>query len=112
MNIEEFMTLGVPVEATSENVLAVESGLAWISKNTSFVQAKGEELPGNVKMFLVKYVEIICRNGTVTSESLAGMSQSFSTEEIGSLLRQYAETLLGEWYKGGAKFIPAVRRWA
>lgn len=112
MTSEEIIALGIPVDMTSENALAIESGLAWIAQNTTFVPTEGEELPANVKLFLVKFVETICRNGSVTSESIAGMSQSFSTGEAGFLLRQYAEELLSEWYTGGAKFIPAVRKWA
>ena len=113
MTVEELSALGLPLDMKdAENALAVESGLAWIAQNTTFVRQEGEELPANVKLFLLKFAETITQNGTVASESLGGMSQSFSTKEAGSLLRQYASELLGEWYKGGARFVPAVGKWA
>lgn len=112
MTPEDIVILGIPIEPTTENAIAVESGLAWIEHNTTFKHVDGEEYPANVKLFLLKFAEIMLKNSTVASESIGGMSQSFSTgDKTGFLLRQYAEELLGEWYSGGAIFVPAVKKW-
>lgn len=113
MTREELNALGLPLDMNvAENALVIESGLSWIAQNTTFKHVDGEEYPANVKLFLLKFAEVMLKNSTVVSESIGGMSQSFSTgDKAGLLLRQYAEELLGEWYSGGAVFIPAVKRY-
>ena len=111
MTLEELTGLGLPLDMTNaENAIAVESGLVWIAQNTAFVREEGAELPANVKLFLVKYTEAMLHNGNVASESIGGMSQSFVAGGGVSLIRQYADELLSEWYRS-AKFIPAQRKW-
>lgn len=111
MTVDELSALDLPLDVTDgTTALTVESGLDWIARNTTFEIDLSKPLPANVKLFLVKFTETMLQNGTVASESIAGMSQSFSTEGAGFLLRQYASELLGDYYKSAA-FTPAKRRW-
>lgn len=112
MTVNELTALGLPLNVNDGvTALAVESGLQWILHNTKFPYKPGEELPANVKLFLVKYVELMTASGLVASESIAGMSQSFTdSTKFAYLLRQYASDLLPKWYKS-ATFTPAANRW-
>ena len=113
MTTKELTALGLPLDMTNGTVaLTVQSGLDWIARNTTFELSPDKELPANVKLFLVKYTDLMTANGLVTSESLGGMSQSFTdATNYAFLLRQYATELLGDYYKS-ASFTPAKRRWA
>ena len=112
MTADEIIQYGIPIDANDNmKMLAIGSGLAWIERNTTFRATKGKELPDNVKLFLLKFAETMTQDGTIASESLGGMSQSFSAgDKAGLLLRQYAAELLGEWYSS-VKISPAVKRW-
>lgn len=113
MTTEQLTALNLPVDMSDGmTALAVESGLDWIARNTTFIYDPAVELPANVRLFLLKYTELMTADGHVTSESLGGMSQSFADgTQAAYLLRQYASELLGEWYKS-ATFTPATNRWA
>lgn len=113
MTVNELTSLGLPLNMNDGvTALAVESGLQWILQNTTFPYNPKTELPANVKLFLVKYVELMTANGLVTSESVGGaLSQSFvDSTKYAYLLRQYASELLPMWYKS-ATFTPAGDRW-
>ena len=59
-----------------------------------------------------KYGEIMSVSAGVSSESIAGLSQSFRTSDIGTLLRQYAKELIGQEYmKSDVTVFPFVDRW-
>lgn len=113
MTVSELTALGLPLDMEDGvTALAVESGLKWIEQNTTFPMDLTKDLPASVKLFLVKYVELFANDCTVSSESLGGMSQSFSYgTQFAYLLRQYASDLLSEWFKGGGSFTPATSRW-
>lgn len=93
---------------TSE--LIRESALEWISKNTTF-DVTVEPLPASVEMFIEKYAEVIGLRAGVSSESISGLSQSFSGD-ISTLLKQYASELIGEEYMvSEVRFVQATERY-
>lgn len=103
---EFVQSLALPglAEPGEEDVLAVLAGCGWIERNTRF--RFGGELPAGVRLFLLKYREMMDSGAAfgVKSERLAGMSQagmsqSFA-ERVGleDLARQMAAQTLGEWY--------------
>lgn len=87
-----------------------ESALEWISKNTTF-DVTTDPLPASVEMFIGKYAEVMGLRPGVASESISGLSQSFSGD-ISTLLKQYASELIGEEYMmSEVRFVQAVDRY-
>lgn len=87
-----------------------ESALEWISKNTTF-DVTTDPLPASVEMFIGKYAEVMGLRPGVASESISGLSQSFSGD-ISTLLKQYASELIGEEYMmSEVRFVQAVGRY-
>lgn len=93
-----------------DNEVVRQSAIAWIQQNTTF-DVSIDPLPANVEMFIGKYGEIMGMRPGISSESISGLSQSFSGD-MGTLLRQYAQELLGyECMKSDLHFMPSVKRW-
>lgn len=109
------LNLGIPLNDSV--LLIVESALTWVLDNTTldFDINKDEDLtqlPANVRLFVVKYHELMSTSEGVTSESIEGLSQSFNTSNKSGLIWQIAESLLTKWLKSPVSFVPAVSRWA
>lgn len=93
----------------SDNVMR-ESAILWIKQNTTF-DTTVDPLPPNVELFIEKYGAVMTMRAGVTSESISGLSQSF-TSDITGLLKQYARELIGEEYmRSDVKAFPFVDRW-
>lgn len=114
---EQVRALRLGIQPINDRIcLLVESGLLWVIKNTtlSFRIDKTEDLenlPGNVRLFIVKYVEIMKLRAGVTSESISNLSQSFDTTDKSALLWEAAEDLLSDVLKSRAAFVGARNRW-
>lgn len=96
--------------------LLVESGLLWVLKNTTLkFQTDNnkdlEDLPANVRLFIVKYVEIMKLRSGVSSESISNLSQSFDTTDKSTLLWEAAEEMLSDVLKLRCSFVTAQKRW-
>lgn len=113
---EVIMQLDLPLESVgSKECLYINTAFDWLLSNTTLNFDKNniesvKALPSSAKAFLFSFVEIMSQSSIVTSESIAGMSQSFNTRDKGSLLRELAVTLLGDYYKS-VKFAPCTDRW-
>ena len=111
----EKLELGIaPID--SQSVLMVESALNWINDNTTFnVDHEDDEalgkLTANIKLFVIKYVDIMSMRPGISSESLGGMSQSFDSTTKSDLLWQYAYELLGDSVRSQFSFTSAKSRW-
>ena len=87
-----------------------DSALIWISKNTTY-DTTVEPLPANVELFIEQYGAVMSMIPGVTSQSISGLSQSFSSD-ITATLKQYARELIGEEYMpSDVKVLPAADRW-
>lgn len=104
---------------TVENELLGNAALEWMKENTKleFDPADVSSLTGltaGAKFFIQKYEEVMSLSAGITSESIAGMSQSFDTDKT-SLLLKYARDLIGSKYVTGglasARFVPAKKHW-
>ena len=104
---------GIPLDITdTETKVMVDSAIEWIMANTTLDIAPDRELPSNAKLFVIKFCDMMSVSGGVTSESLGGMSQSFSTSGgSGFLLADLASQLFGEDYKGRNRFVSSKSRW-
>ena len=114
-NQVELLGLGIaPID--NRVVLIVESGLEWIKENTTLeFDINNDEdlkaLPATVRLFLTKFFDVNTMTAGVSSESINGLSQSFSTESKNNLIWQFAEELLGSYLKCQIRFVQAQRRW-
>lgn len=101
--------LDLPLESTSE--LFVSSAIEWLGNNTTLDVESLETLPDSARLFIVKYAELMQNNGGVTSESIAGMSQSFDTKALYASIWEYATSLLGSYLKSQVQFKSATGKW-
>ena len=114
---DNFTSIGLPLNSTDEiTVLTVNSAFEWVKTHTVLEfdiddTESLKALPSAVKLFVMKYVDIMNLSAGVTSESLGGMSQSFDTSASAALLWQYAQELLSDWLKSQVSVFPAKRKW-
>ena len=102
----------LPIDTSDAGTsIMVETALDWVEANTTLEIDREAELPSNVKLFVVKYCELLSQTAGVTSESLGGMSQSFSTGGTGLALADLAAQIFGSAYKGRNRFVAARGRW-
>lgn len=118
MTIEELTALNLPLEATDEICLYIEAAIDWLNLNTRLTVDKADlvnsvqALPAGAKLFLCRYYDVMSTGGTgVSSESIGGMSQSFSTESKTTLLWQFARELISEYLLGQVHSVPNVSKW-
>lgn len=111
----ENLKLGIePVDARS--ILLIESAFNWINDNTTLSIDYNDDqalskLSPNVKLFVLKYFDLMTLPTGVASESIEGLSQSYNTTNKSDLLWQYATELLGNYLKSQMTFTCAKRRW-
>lgn len=103
--------------ATPAICLMAEAALEWVLNHTTleFDPKNLQEvkcLPPGVKLFVIKYVEVMNATAGVKHENLQNMTLIFSSKEKGDLIRQYAGELMGDALKSGACFFRAKNRWS
>lgn len=117
MTKEQVQNLNLGIAPIDDRaVLIVESGLDWISRNTTLVidMNNDEELkalPPCVRLFLTKFFDVQMLSVGVSSESIEGLSQSFGSNDTNALLWQYAQELLSPYLKSRITFHTAKKRW-
>lgn len=113
MTASDFINAGIPIDDAPTAALYAAAALDWIECNTTLVveRDKLDSLPAGAKLFILKYGSIMSTDTTVTSESLGGMSQSFSAESRSNLLYDLATEFLGDYMKSAVSFVPATSRW-
>lgn len=99
----------LPNDVTDE--LFVSSAIEWLENNTTIDVKDEENFPESARLFIHKYVEIMKSNGTVASESIAGMSQSFTGKALQDQIWEIAYSLLGSWLKSQVVFKASTRKW-
>lgn len=95
----------------ANSTLLRDSAILWIKSNTTI--PIDDPLPANVELFIEKYKELFSLRAGVASESISGLSQSFTAGNASSLLRRYAAELLGEdcLTFSDVKAFPALDKW-
>ena len=98
-----------------ETCLLVENALNWIADNTTIkVNINDlENVQASVRLFLIKYIDIIKLPVGITSESISGLSQSFDTTDKYDLLISLARSIFGDdnITAGKVRFVSATDRW-
>lgn len=117
MKADVLIAAGIPVPADDAvALLQAEAALDWMKEHTTLTFDKAdaasiEALPACAKLFVMKFSEAIKRREGVASQSIEGLSQSFSTTDKSTLIFQLANTLLGDYLKSQVQVFPAKRRW-
>lgn len=110
----ELLRLGIPLD--DKAILNCEAGLEWVAENTTFeFDLNNEEdlkaLPASVRLFLVKFNEIQTISEGVASESIEGLSQSFSQSNKEDMIWGVASGLFGSKLKSRVRFVTAKRKY-
>ena len=116
MTLEELQQLELPIKANSKTLLYINSALEWLEEHTTLSFDKDsiesvKALPASAKLFIVKCTEILSKNEDVTSESIAGMSKSYSGKSVETLMLNNAKQLLRKYLKPNVKYHPCKKRW-
>lgn len=75
--------------------LYAEAALEWVKRNTTLV-TDTENLSPSVKLFILKYSQLMTNHTGIASESISGLSQSFETgRSLEAQLYELAVSLLG-----------------
>lgn len=113
MTANDFIDAGIDIKNTPTAVLQAETALDWIARNTTLTIDKTDiaSLPAGAKLFVLKFGEVMSADIMVTSESMAGMSQSFNTEARNNLIYDLALECIEEYLKPTVTFRPAKSRW-
>lgn len=118
MTIEELESLNLPIEANGETVLYIEAAIDWLIANTTLDIDKADivssvaGLPAGAKLLLTRYYDVMATGGNgIASESIGGMSQSFTTDSKSILLWQLASELIRPYLKGQVHSVPNVSKW-
>ena len=111
----EKLNLGI-IPVDSRTIIMVESAFNWINDNTTLhIDCNSDDvlnsLDGNIKLFIINYIDIMNLRPGISSESLGGMSQSFENISKSDLLWQYAYELFGNYVKSQMSFVTAKSRW-
>lgn len=106
----ENLNLGIsPIDSKAE--LIINAGVEWLADNTTIDTTAFNDFPSSVKLFLVKFYEIQKTPTGVTSESIEGLSHSFSSADKNDLIMQFADELLGKYLVGKVRFVNASPKW-
>lgn len=83
---------------TPENALYARSAIEWINEHTTLKIAADdpEKLSAGVRVFVLKYSQLMTSHTGVASESISGLSQSFVTgQSLEMRIYELAIALLG-----------------
>ncbi len=116
MTEADLKRLNIPIEPIDAIAcMYAESALEWINQHTNLeydLNNMPESLPSNVRLFILKYSELMSNNPGVTSESISGLSQSFvSSSDVSLILWGYAKELFGDDMPGGMRAVPTASAW-
>lgn len=103
------LNLGI-IPLDSRAVVTVNAALEWLAENTTIETEDLENLPSCAKLFMIKYAEISNVRTGVQSESIEGLSQSFSQSSNENLLWDTANALLSGYLKSRVRFVSAQQK--
>lgn len=108
---EQIESLGLSMAINDKAVLTINAAFEFITENTTIDTTDIENLPACARLFMVKYCEISEMRAGVVSESIEGLSQSFSNGNKTALVWDLANDLFGDKMKSCIRFVAAERKW-
>lgn len=111
---QDFIDAGMDID----DVLSANCAVEWLNDNTTieidFEDPEAlNELPNVAKLFIIKFTAINStqHNSLVTSESIAGMSQSFRTDSTNTLIWDLANQLLSKYLRSNINVFVNREKW-
>ena len=89
----------IGLQNTPVNELYARSAVEWINKHTTLkVDPEcNTDLSAAVQLFILKYTQLLTINSGIASESISGLSQSFTTgQSLESKIYELATAVLGK----------------
>lgn len=117
LSADDLAEIGLPVSGTDDyTVLIANSAFDWLLSNTTLkfdVEdiSSLKDLSPTVKLFVVKFVDIMNMGTGISSESIGSLSHSFDTSSKSALIWQYAQELLAGYLPSQVTVFPARKRW-
>ena len=105
---------GIILERYDEKALLyADAALDWLEDNTSLKIDRDNlvALPSGAKLFINQFPDLASQTDNVTSESIDGLSRSYSSSTKNDLILDLARGLLGKHLTGQVSFKPAEKRW-
>lgn len=106
----ESLDIGIDIEDKTA-VLMAQTAVEWLEQNTTIDMSDLENIPSGAKLFINKYSELNSINSGVVSESIEGLSQSFSSGNTADIVWDLAYNLIGGYVKSPVRFVTAQKRW-
>lgn len=116
MTKEQAESLELGTKITSKSLIMIEAALDVVREKTTIEFDKNSDedlinLPARVKLFIIKYLEIMGLREGIASESISNLSQSFVTDKS-DLLNNLLDEFLDDDLVSGVRFVGAADRWA
>ena len=112
MTKEQIQSLNVGIDVDDNTAfLSANAALEWIAANTTIDTTDIEHLPYRAKLFISKFCEVNAVQSGISSESIDGLSQSFTSEDNASMIWDLAYSLLSGDIKSRVRFVTAERKW-
>lgn len=115
MTLDELKEIVMPIKKDETKLLYFEAAIEWLKENTTLkfntTVESINKLPANVRLFLLRFCDLIVRDVTVQSESIPGLSQSFKSDNMDILLWSLAKSLISQYLKGRCKITPCSQKW-
>ena len=108
---EQIESLGLGITIDDKAVLIINAAFEFIAENTTIDTTDLANLPACARLFTIKYTEISNMQIGVQSESIEGLSQTFSQTSNENMLWDTANALLGGYLKSRVRFVTAERKW-
>ena len=111
MTKEQIQSLNIGIDVDDNTAfLSANAALEWIADNTTIDTTDIEHLPYRAKLFISKFCEVNAVQSGISSESIDGLSQSFSGDNA-NLIMDLANSLLSSDLKSRVRFVTAEHKW-
>ncbi len=117
LTLDDFQAAGIPLQGDGQTVLLQANAAAeWLAANTTLSldpldAASLQALPSTAKLFIAQFCALVNKPIGVTSESIEGLSQSFSSGDRSNDIWVLADSLLSDWIPSQVGIFPAKQRW-
>lgn len=112
MTKEQIQSLNIGIDVDDNTAfLSANAALEWITENTTIDTTDIEHLPYRAKLFISKFCEVNAVQSGISSESIDGLSQSFTSGDNASMIWDLAYSLLSGDIKSRVRFVTAERKW-
>lgn len=111
LTAEQLNSLNLVIDTDDEKeVIMANAALEWIGEHTTIDITDLENLPSGAKLFILEFCDMNSIPYGVASESISGLSQSFTSGNKANMIWDLAYTYLSSYVKSQLNFIPTQKR--